>query len=109
MKIIRITAGADGSRPPIQTWTGDELPEGYAALPAALDDGTFEAANGFVELTFSPEGKLLGLGENAGAKEAWLAGEVEETPGISLEETALELLADHEYRLCLLELGAVEV
>ena len=46
--------------------------------------------------------------ENTAAREAWLADWEEEEPKISPAETALELLADHEYRLCLLELGAAE-
>ena len=42
------------------------------------------------------------------ARAAWLAGRGGEEPPISPAEAALELLADHEYRLCLLELGAAE-
>lgn len=33
MKIIRLEANPSGSRPPIQDWTGNELPEGYAYCP----------------------------------------------------------------------------
>lgn len=109
MKIIRVTAGADGSRPPVQTWAGETAPEGYAWVPEELDDGRFEAANGFVSLTLDSRGTAVtAMAENSAARQAWLAGQAEEKLAISAAETMLELLADHEYRLCLLELGAAE-
>ena len=108
MRILKKTAAADGSRPPIQSWDGDELPEGYARVPEQLDDGRFEAANGFVTVTVDGDGTVTAMEENTAARAAWLAGRGGEEPPISPAETALELLADHEYRLCLLELGAAE-
>ena len=42
MKIIRLEANPSGSRPPIQDWTGNALPEGYAYCP-----------ENFVELFYS--------------------------------------------------------
>lgn len=108
MKILKISALADGSRPPIQSWDGDTLPEGYAWVPKELDDGRFEVANGFVTVAVDENDTITAMTENTAAREAWLAGREEEEPKISPAETALELLADHEYRLCLLELGAAE-
>ena len=100
MRILKIAAAADGSRPPMQSWSRQVLPEGYAWVPEALDDGRFEAANGFVTAAVDGENTVTAMEENAAAREAWLAARG--------AETALELLADHEYRLCLLELGAAE-
>ena len=77
-------------------------------VPELLDDGRFEAANGFVTVTVDGDGTVTAMEENAAARAAWLAGRGGEEPPISPAETALELLADHEYRLCLLELGAAE-
>ena len=108
MRILRIAAAADGSRPPIQSWDGDTLPEGYARVPEALDDGRFEAANGFVTVTVDGENNVTAMEEDTAAREAWLADQRGEEPAISPAETMLELLADHEYRLCLLELGVAE-
>lgn len=108
MRILKITAAADGSRPPIQSWDGDGLPEGYAWVLEALDDGRFEAANGFVTVTVDGENAVTAMVEDAAAREAWLAGRSGEEIAVSPAETMLELLADHEYRLCLLELGAAE-
>ena len=108
MRILKIAAAADGSRPPMQSGSGQVLPEGYAWVPEALDDGHFEAANGFVTAAVDGENTVTAMEENAAAREAWLAARGAEEPDISPAETALELLADHEYRLCLLELGAAE-
>ena len=108
MRILKKTAAADGSRPPMQSWDGGVLPEGYAWVPEALDDGRFEAANGFVTVTVDGENTVTAMEEHTAAREAWLAGKSGEETSVSPAETMLELLADHEYRLCLLELGAAE-
>ena len=108
MRILKIAAAADGSRPPMQSWSGQVLPEGYAWVPEALDDGRFEAANGFVTVTVDGENTVTAMEENSAAREAWLAGQDGEEASVSPAETMLELLADHEYRLCLLELGTAE-
>ncbi|MDY3281699.1 hypothetical protein [Dysosmobacter sp.] len=108
MRILRIAAEADGSRPPIQSWSGELPPDGYAWLPEALDDGRFEAANGFVTVAVDGENTVAAMEENAGARAAWLAEQGDRETAVSPAETMLELLADHEYRLCLLELGAAE-
>ena len=63
---------------------------------------------GFVTVAVDENDTITAMTENTAAREAWLAGREEEEPKISPAETALELLADHEYRLCLLELGAAE-
>ena len=108
MRILKIAAAADGSRPPIQSWDGGTLPQGYAWVPEALDDGRFEAANGFVAVTVDGSDTVTAMEADTTARDAWLESQNRKEPAISAAETMLELLADHEYRLCLLELGTTE-
>ena len=106
MRIIQKDAWEDGSRPPIQTWEGRTPPEGFVSIPEELDTGLFEAVNGFAELSLGEGGVLAAIAVNTAAREAWRA--LQPVPGESGPGTAditLDLLADHEYRLCLLELG----
>lgn len=105
MRIIQKEPWADGSRPPIQTWEGQTPPEGYAAVPEDMDAGLFEEANGFVELAFGAGGQVTEIAVNTAAREAWQAARpVPEETAPGMADTMLDLLADHEYRLCLLEL-----
>ena len=67
------------------------------------------ARNGFVTVANTPdpedEGSSVTLTENTAAWEAWKAAEAEKPePEPTAEETALELLAEHEERLCMIEL-----
>ena len=65
--------------------------------------------NGFVTVANTPdpedEGSSVALTENTAAWEAWKAEEAAKPePEPTAEETALELLAEHEERLCMIEL-----
>lgn len=65
--------------------------------------------NGFVNITETPdpedEGSTVTLTENTAAWEDWKVAEAEKPePEPTAEETALELLAEHEERLCMIEL-----
>ena len=96
MRILRIAADADGSRPPIQSWSGEVPPDGYAWLPEALDDGRFEAANGFVTMTVDGENSVTALEENSGARADWLAEQVQKEVLPSLSDRVAALEADAE-------------
>ena len=96
MRILRIAAEADGSRPPIQSWSGEVPPDGYAWLPEALDDGRFEAANGFVTMTVDEENAVTALEENSGARAAWLTEQVQKEVLPSLSDRVAALEADAE-------------
>lgn len=65
--------------------------------------------NGFVTIDNTPdpedEGSSVTLTENTTAWEAWKAEQAAKPePEPTAEETTLELLADHEERLCMIEL-----
>ena len=65
--------------------------------------------NGFVTVANTPdpedEGSSVALTENTAAWEAWKAEEAAKPePEPTAEETALELLAEHEERICMIEL-----
>lgn len=96
MRILRIAAEADGSRPPIQSWSGELPPDGYAWLPEALDDGRFEAANGFVKVAVDGENTFTAVEENALARAAWLAEQVQKEVPPSLSARVAALEADAE-------------
>lgn len=70
MNIIQITANENGSRPPIQKWSRDVPPEGYAAVEC--DITAFYDASGFVTLTIE-NGVVTGMKANVVARDAYLA------------------------------------
>ena len=92
VRILRIDVSEDGSRPPIQSWDRDTMPEGYAWVPEALDDGRFEAANGFVTMTVDEENTVTAIEENAAARAAWLSNQAQKDnrPSLSARVAALE-------------------
>ena len=96
VRILRIDVSEDGSRPPIQSWSGDVPPDGYAWLPEALDDGRFEAANGFVTMAVDGENTVTALDENSGARETWLSEQVKKDVQPSLADRVAALEADAE-------------
>ena len=108
MKIIRLEPNPSGGYPPVQDWSGPSLPEGFAEIPADFDLTTYFEMQGFVALTVVDD-MVTAMTANQTAKDANDAAYpvVEPTEQISEEDTTLDMLADHEYRLCMMELGAV--
>jgi hypothetical protein len=52
MKIIKLIANDNGSRPPLQEWTSSTLPEGYAWCPNEFVEVFYSTCPaGFVHLT----------------------------------------------------------
>lgn len=110
MTIIEITARQNGSRPPLQLWSGRTPPEGYAVVPMGLDTKVFTEYRGFVNIEM--DGNVLTtMTGNQDALDAYLADHPdvpEATENPTEEEDLAAMAIDHEYRLTLLELGLSE-
>lgn len=105
MQIIKITPNKSGSRPPLQSWSGAILPEGYAEV--ACDTSAFYEFMGFVDITIE-NGKCIAVTGNQAALDAYLAQLPEPIdPEPSPESERDIMLVDHEYRLTLIELGVM--
>lgn len=81
MLIIRIQANENGSRPPIQEWPMRSIPDGYAAIPAAVCTDVFYKSNGFVNLDVSDAdgwSVVVAMTKNTEAWEAWKESQTEE-------------------------------
>ena len=106
MNIIQTEPNANGSRPPIQSRSGETAPTGYTALLDGLDTSVFYEHNGFVDLTIE-DGTVTDMTANTEAWEAWKASlPPEPEPEPTAEDITLDLIADHEERICMLELNA---
>jgi len=70
VKIISIAPNESGAYPPIQSWDGENLPDGYAAIPSSVDTSDFYAYNGFVTLDIV-DGVVMAITPNLPAWEAW--------------------------------------
>ena len=112
MKIIKLEAGQNGARPPLQDWEYATPPEGYAICPDELSDVFYSTTPaGFVTLTV--DGNIVtDMDVNQEALDAYLSALPEPEPEPDPEPTAQDdtdaMLVDHEYRLTLLELGVTE-
>ena len=51
MKIIKLEAGNEGYRPPIQSWNNTTPPIGYIEVPPDVDTSDMQNYCGFVDLT----------------------------------------------------------
>lgn len=79
------------------------LPEGWIEIPKTLEEKSKQI---LPWLTLSLEGDVVvDVCENTEAKQAWEAANPPIPPEPTVEETLLELSADQEYRLCMIELG----
>ena len=89
MKIIRLEANPSGSRPPIQDWTGNELPEGYAYCPENFVELFYSTTPaGFVNIEVT-DGTVSAMTINQEALDAYIASlpaPVEPTPAEKREE-----------------------
>ena len=108
MNIIQITANENGAYPPMQSWDSPTPPDGYALVPDTVGTESFYSDNGFVVLTIEGD-TVTAMEPTMNAWEAWKASlpppvEPEPTP----EDITLDMLADHEGRICMMELTAAE-
>ena len=102
MYIIQIKANESGSRPPIQSWSGEIAPDGFAACTEAMRP-LFTDAKGFVNIAVE-NGVVLSMTENTAARKAWESIPIPESQPTP-DEDRDAMLADQEYRLTMLELG----
>lgn len=79
-----------GSRPPMQSWQGNTIPDGYAIVPDYVATSVFYDYNGFVNLTVE-NGIVLEMTPNIEAWEAWKASLPEPDQEPLDEITALQL------------------
>lgn len=105
MKLIYGTPGPSGAYPPLISGLGERVP-GWLEVGDGCDTTPLAEYNGFVTLTVE-DGKATSMSPNLEAWEAWKASlPPEAEPGPTAEDVTLELLAEHEERLCMLELTA---
>lgn len=67
MNIIKLEPSATGSRPPIQSWNGYGIPDGYIEVPDGVDTSAMQTHCGFVTLLQDENEKLtqiIGHDEN---------------------------------------------
>lgn len=108
MYIIKIEAMENGSRPPLQTWSGNLPPEGYAFCPDGFIE-IFYSTNpaGFVNIQVE-DNIVISMEVNQVAFDAYIASLPEPEPEQpTAQEDTDAMLVDHEYRLTLLELGVM--
>lgn len=91
MNIIRSQPNYNGSRPPIQTWNGRNIPDGYIEVPAGVDTSAMQTHMGFVDLTLE-DGKLTAITGNEEAYQAYLAALPPETEPEPTQEERLSAL-----------------
>lgn len=111
MYIIALEASSSGSRPPLQTWEHNFIPEGFAICPDEFYDIFYSTTPaGFVNIAV--ENKIVtSMTINQEALDVYIAenpeselNDQEPTP----QDDVDAMLVDHEYRLTLLELGISE-
>lgn len=94
MKIIKIAASENGSRPPLQDWPRAVPPAGYAAFPEKFLPVFYQADKqcaGFVDITVE-DGAVTECTWNDEAYQEYLAGLPEPEPAPEPEPTADEVL-----------------
>ena len=73
MYIIKIKANADGSRPALQTWGGNHLPNGYAICPDEFYSVFYSTSpSGFVNITVEGDA-VIAMEVNNNALEAYIS------------------------------------
>ena len=105
MKIIKVIANENGSRPPLQTWNSETLPKDYAWCPKEFEDVFYSTTPaGFVNITVEGD-KVVGMTVNEEALDKYIAENPEPTSRHTKQDDTDAMLIDHEYRLTMLELG----
>lgn len=92
MKLIEITALSNGAHRN-QTYNGSTVPDGWAVIP---DGMTVPDTFPFVNLTVD--------GQTVTSMTAGVVPEPEPEPEPTAEDITLDLMAEHEERLCMLEI-----
>lgn len=93
MNIIKLEPSSTGSRPPIQSWHGYGIPDGYIEVPDGVDTSAMQTHMGFVDLTIDEDGVLTAITGNEAKHQAYLASlppETEPEPTAEERLSALE-------------------
>ena len=70
MNIIKLEPSATGYRPPIQSWNGYGIPDGYIEVPEGVNTSAMQTHMGFVDLTIE-DGVLTAIVGNDEAYQAY--------------------------------------
>ena len=101
MRIILKQPNPSGAYPPIQAFSGDNVPDTHYKVA----EGVELSCGGFGTLIFA-DGIVTGFTPDETAWNAWKAANPEPTPQPTTEEIQndmINMLVDYEYRLTLLE------
>lgn len=72
MNIIKLEPSATGYRPPVQSWSGYGIPEGYVEVPDGVDTSAMQTHMGFVTLVHDEDGNLTQIVGNDESYQAYL-------------------------------------
>ena len=72
MNIIKLEPSATGYRPPIQSWNGYGIPEGYIEVPDGVYTSAMQTHMGFVDLAIDEDGVLTAITGNDEKHQAYL-------------------------------------
>lgn len=72
MNIIKIEPNVTGYRPPVQSWSGYSIPDGYIEVPDGVDTSAMQTHMGFVDLTIDEYGVLTAITGNDEKHQAYL-------------------------------------
>ncbi len=92
MNIIKLELNTTGSRPPIQSWSGTGIPEGYIEVPEGVDTSAMQDYMGFVDLTLDEDGALAAITGDEERHRAYLASLPPEEPPMPTQEERLAAL-----------------
>ena len=92
MNIIRLEPSPTGSRPPIQSWSGTGIPEGYIEVPEGVGTSAMQDYMGFVDLTLDEDGTLTAITGNEERHRAYLDNLPPEEPPMPTQEERLAAL-----------------
>ena len=106
MRIIKILPNENGSRPPIQTWSHEILPDGYAWCQDEFAD-FFVSNNGFVNIVVDENSIVTEMTTNEEALAEYLANVSQKsntTTKYTIQDDMDAMMVDHELRITMLEL-----
>ena len=105
MKIIKVKANENGSRPTLQEWNGQTAPKGYAWCPDEFVSVFYSTApSGFVNIVVKDD-TVVEMSVNEEALAEYIASLPEPTAEPTAQDDTDAMLVDHELRLTMLELG----
>lgn len=111
MYIISLEASSSGSRPPLQTWEHNFIPEGFAICPDEFYDIFYSTTPaGFVNIVVE-NNVVISMTINQETLDTYVAENPESestAPKPTAHDDTDAMMVDHEYRLTLLELGLTE-